>query len=126
MIHPNMATMLTFITTDAAIDSALCNRMVKEIADQSFNMVVVDGDTSTNDTMIVMANGLAGNAKVTIKSLQVIRNLRSLTGCSQRFGKAHRQTMAKARLSLSRSMLSARLPLRMRKLQLWPLLNHRW
>jgi glutamate N-acetyltransferase/amino-acid N-acetyltransferase len=67
MIHPNMATMLTFITTDAAIDSSLLQPMVKEIADLSFNMVVVDGDTSTNDTMIVMANGLAGNAKVTDK-----------------------------------------------------------
>ena len=67
MIHPNMATMLTFITTDAAIDSTLLQPMVKEIADLSFNMVVVDGDTSTNDTMIVMANGLAGNAKVTDK-----------------------------------------------------------
>lgn len=61
MIHPNMATMLTFLTTDAAVAPALLKRMVKQVADHSFNMVVVDGDTSTNDSMIVLANGLAGN-----------------------------------------------------------------
>lgn len=64
MIHPNMATMLTFITTDVAIDSVLLKPLVKEIADQSFNMVVVDGDTSTNDSMIILANGMAGNLKI--------------------------------------------------------------
>ena len=52
MIHPNMATMLTFITTDAAIAPDVLKRAVKKAADQSFNMVVVDGDTSTNDSMI--------------------------------------------------------------------------
>ncbi|HIU63440.1 MAG TPA: bifunctional glutamate N-acetyltransferase/amino-acid acetyltransferase ArgJ [Candidatus Avacidaminococcus intestinavium] len=61
MIHPNMATMLTFITTDAAISPDVLKRTVKAVADLSFNMVVVDGDTSTNDTMIVLANGLAEN-----------------------------------------------------------------
>lgn len=64
MIHPNMATMLTFLTTDAAVAPALLKKMVKEVADHSFNMVVVDGDTSTNDSMIVLANGLAGNAVI--------------------------------------------------------------
>lgn len=61
MIHPNMATMLTFITTDAAIAPDVLKRAVKKAADKSFNMVVVDGDTSTNDSMIVLANGLAEN-----------------------------------------------------------------
>lgn len=61
MIHPNMATMLTFITTDAAIAPDVLKRAVKAAADKSFNMVVVDGDTSTNDSMIVLANGLAEN-----------------------------------------------------------------
>ena len=61
MIHPNMATMLTYITTDAAIAPDVLKRAVKAAADRSFNMVVVDGDTSTNDTMIVLANGLAEN-----------------------------------------------------------------
>ena len=67
MIHPNMATMLTFITSDAAIAPELLKPLVKEVADQSFNMVVVDGDTSTNDSMIVLANGLAGNQLITSK-----------------------------------------------------------
>lgn len=61
MIHPNMATMLTFLTTDAAIAPDVLKRAVKAVADKSFNMVVVDGDTSTNDSMIVLANGLAEN-----------------------------------------------------------------
>ena len=61
MIHPNMATMLNYITTDAAVAPDLLKRMVKAVADKSFNMVVVDGDTSTNDSMIVLANGLAEN-----------------------------------------------------------------
>lgn len=61
MIHPNMATMLTYITTDAAIAPDVLKRTVKAVADKSFNMVVVDGDTSTNDSMIVLANGLAEN-----------------------------------------------------------------
>lgn len=61
MIHPNMATMLTFITTDAAVSPDVLKRAVKAAADKSFNMVVIDGDTSTNDSMIVLANGLAGN-----------------------------------------------------------------
>lgn len=61
MIEPNMATMLTFITTDVSISPYLLKRTIKKIADNSFNMVVVDGDTSTNDSMIVLANGLAEN-----------------------------------------------------------------
>lgn len=65
MIHPNMATMLGFITTDAAIDSALLQQALKTATEVSFNMVSVDGDTSTNDSVFVMANGMAGNAKIT-------------------------------------------------------------
>lgn len=64
MIYPNMATMLTYITTDADICGKLLKHMVKDIADKSFNNIVVDGDTSTNDSMIIMASGLAGNCKV--------------------------------------------------------------
>ncbi|MGF1638891.1 MAG: bifunctional glutamate N-acetyltransferase/amino-acid acetyltransferase ArgJ [Cyclobacteriaceae bacterium] len=62
MIHPNMATMLAFIVTDAYIDSTLLQESVKKAADRSFNMITVDGDTSTNDMVAVLANGLAGNA----------------------------------------------------------------
>jgi glutamate N-acetyltransferase/amino-acid N-acetyltransferase len=64
MIHPNMATMLGFITTDAAVDPAFLHRAVREAADGSFNMISVDGDTSTNDTLLVLANGVAGNPPI--------------------------------------------------------------
>jgi len=61
MIHPNMATMLAFIVTDIAIETKLLKTLVKETVDKSFNMITVDGDTSTNDMAIVLANGLAQN-----------------------------------------------------------------
>lgn len=64
MIHPNMATMLVFVTCDAAIDSSVLAPALKEVADQTFNMISVDGDTSTNDTLSIMCNGLAGNEKI--------------------------------------------------------------
>ena len=65
MIHPNLATMLAFITTDAAIAPALLQKAVSEVVDDTFNMVSVDGDTSTNDMLSVLANGLAGNPVIT-------------------------------------------------------------
>ena len=65
MIHPNMGTMLGFITTDAAIDKALLLELQRELIEDTFNMVSVDGDTSTNDTALVLANGMAGNKKIT-------------------------------------------------------------
>lgn len=65
MIHPNMATMLCFVTTDAAISADVLKIAVKTVADKSFNMVSVDGDTSTNDTLSVMASGLAENVEIT-------------------------------------------------------------
>jgi glutamate N-acetyltransferase/amino-acid N-acetyltransferase len=61
MIAPNMATMLAFVTTDAAVAPALLQRTVKAVTDRSFNRITVDGDTSTNDMVAVLANGLAGN-----------------------------------------------------------------
>jgi glutamate N-acetyltransferase/amino-acid N-acetyltransferase len=64
MIQPGMATMLAFITTDAAIGSNVLKRALKAAADQSFNRITVDGDMSTNDSVIVLANGLAGNRKL--------------------------------------------------------------
>ncbi len=65
MIHPNMATMLSFVTTDADIDQSLLRRTVKAIGRDTYNMISVDGDTSTNDMAIVMANGMAGNSRIT-------------------------------------------------------------
>ncbi len=64
MIHPNMATMLSFVTTDAAVDPAFLQEALRAAVDDSFNMISIDGDTSTNDTLIVLANGSAGNDTV--------------------------------------------------------------
>ena len=64
MIQPNMATMLCFITTDAAIDSKLLQKALSKVVATSFNMISIDGDMSTNDMAIVMANGAAGNAPI--------------------------------------------------------------
>jgi glutamate N-acetyltransferase/amino-acid N-acetyltransferase len=77
MIHPNMATTLAFVVTDAAISPSLLQKTLREIASRTFNSISVDGDTSTNDTLLVLANGAAG--------APVIAN----------GGKAHRQFSAK-------------------------------
>ncbi|PKM50729.1 MAG: ornithine acetyltransferase [Firmicutes bacterium HGW-Firmicutes-6] len=61
MIHPNMATMLSFVTTDAKIEPALLDKLLKETTVDTYNMISVDGDTSTNDMVTVIANGMAGN-----------------------------------------------------------------
>ncbi len=68
MIHPNMCTMLAFITTDINISKEMLTEIVKEDVKDTFNMISVDGDTSTNDTMLVLANGLAGNPEITEKN----------------------------------------------------------
>ncbi|MBE6677982.1 MAG: bifunctional glutamate N-acetyltransferase/amino-acid acetyltransferase ArgJ [Ruminococcaceae bacterium] len=65
MIHPNMATMLVFLTTDCAISSQMLEKALKNDVDNTFNMTSVDGDTSTNDMVAIMANGMAGNAEIT-------------------------------------------------------------
>jgi glutamate N-acetyltransferase/amino-acid N-acetyltransferase len=65
MIHPDMATMLSFVMTDAAADSAILDRILKNAVDSTFNCVSVDGDTSTNDVVVLMANGRAGNKLIT-------------------------------------------------------------
>jgi len=67
MIHPNMCTMLAFVTTDAVIDKKLMQEALSEVVQDTFNMISVDGDTSTNDTLVIMANGLAGNEMVSEK-----------------------------------------------------------
>jgi len=65
MIHPNMCTMLGFVTTDVNISKEMLTKAVKAHVVDTFNMISVDGDTSTNDTLLVLANGLAGNAEIT-------------------------------------------------------------
>ncbi len=64
MIHPNMATMLAFLTTDAAVDGAFLDAALRNCANDTFNMVTIDGDTSTNDMVLLLANGAAGNAEI--------------------------------------------------------------
>ena len=68
MIHPNMATTLNFITTDAAVGSELLQKALSDVVKVTYNCLSVDGDTSTNDTVLLMANGLAGNPEVTSES----------------------------------------------------------
>ena len=64
MIHPNMCTMLAYLTTDCAVDQALLQQALREVVKDTFNMISVDGDTSTNDTLLVLASGLAGNRPI--------------------------------------------------------------
>ncbi|HBR16411.1 MAG TPA: ornithine acetyltransferase [Deltaproteobacteria bacterium] len=70
MICPDMATMLAFLATDAAIEQKTLQAMLKKAVDNSFNSITVDGDTSTNDTALILANGKAGNKQFTIHSSQ--------------------------------------------------------
>ena len=68
MIHPNMCTMLSFVTTDAAISQELLLEALQADVEDTYNMISVDGDTSTNDTCVLLANGMAGNPKITEKN----------------------------------------------------------
>ena len=68
MIHPNMCTMLGFLTTDLSIDKKLMQEALSSVITDTFNMITVDGDTSTNDTLLLMANGLAENKTITEKN----------------------------------------------------------
>ena len=64
MIHPNMATMLCFATTDCAISPAMLDKAIHQVTEKTFNMISIDGDTSTNDTFAILANGAAGNPEI--------------------------------------------------------------
>lgn len=70
MIHPNMCTMLGFVTTDVNISKEMLQKAVSAAVVDSFNMISVDGDTSTNDTLLVLANGLAGNEEITAEGAE--------------------------------------------------------
>lgn len=72
MIHPNMATMLGYIATDAAVSQSALESIIQYAVNKSFNCITVDGDTSTNDSLILMATNLAGNAQITEKSADFI------------------------------------------------------
>ena len=70
MIHPNMATMLCTLAADAQVDAVLLQQIIKYAADRSFNMISIDGDSSTNDTLMIMANGAAGGTTITEESFE--------------------------------------------------------
>src|SRR5205823_11944010 len=88
MIHPNMATMLAYITTDAAVMPGVMASMVKQVADQSFNQVTVDGDSSTNDTFLLLANGAAGNPPIGAGSDDAGKLLAGIVEVAQRLARA--------------------------------------
>ncbi|MBR5968654.1 MAG: bifunctional glutamate N-acetyltransferase/amino-acid acetyltransferase ArgJ [Lachnospiraceae bacterium] len=78
MIHPDMATMLVFITTDAAISSEMLNKALKGDIAGTFNMLSIDGDTSTNDMVTVLANGMAGNTEITSDGAEFAEFMKAL------------------------------------------------
>lgn len=79
MIHPNMCTMLGFVTTDIAISKDLLQEALSEDVKDTFNMISVDGDTSTNDTLLIMANGLANNEVITTKDEDYTKFVKALS-----------------------------------------------
>ncbi|MCI6100846.1 MAG: bifunctional glutamate N-acetyltransferase/amino-acid acetyltransferase ArgJ [Selenomonas sp.] len=83
MIRPNMATMLCYITTDLAIDQKLLQEALSTVVETTFNMISIDGDMSTNDMVIVMANGEAGNAKITEKGADYDKVVETLHAISK-------------------------------------------
>ncbi len=87
MIHPNMATMLGFITTDANVDKNALQRVLRKVTNVSFNQITVDGDTSTNDMVVVMANGMANNQMLTEEHPQWSRFVDLLKEVSQSLAK---------------------------------------
>lgn len=88
MIHPNMGTMLCFLTTDCAIDAAVLQKLLLSTAQKTFNRISVDGDTSTNDTCCVLANGLAGNGKITGEGADLDAFAELLTEICRRLARA--------------------------------------
>jgi glutamate N-acetyltransferase/amino-acid N-acetyltransferase len=80
MIHPNMGTMHAFLSTDAAVSTSCLRRALRDAADETFNMITVDGDTSTSDTVLLLANGLAGNKPIdNVKSDSYLAFSKTLT-----------------------------------------------
>jgi glutamate N-acetyltransferase/amino-acid N-acetyltransferase len=88
MIHPNMATMLAYITTDAAVEAGLMARMVGAVANRSFNLVSIDGDSSTNDSFLILANGAAGNEPVRAGTVEAEQLEAGLTQVAKELSRA--------------------------------------
>ncbi len=118
MIHPNMATMLSFITTDAEMEQGLLQRALKEAVDQSFNMVSVDGDTSPNDTVLLLANGAAGAGPIMASTPEYAKFLEALTALTVHLAKeiardgegAHRllEVVVEGAVTLEEARMAAR------------------
>ncbi len=87
MIHPNMCTMLAFVTTDLAISKELLQEALSEDVKDTFNMISVDGDTSTNDTLLLLANGLAGNEEITEKNEDYYNFCKALNNVNTKLAK---------------------------------------
>ena len=109
MIHPNMCTMLGYVTTDAAIEKKLLQKALSEIVQETFNMISVDGDTSTNDTLLVLANGLAGNLKTVCREL-AMKMAGDGEGCTRLIETRviHADTLENARI-LAKSVITSSL-----------------
>jgi glutamate N-acetyltransferase/amino-acid N-acetyltransferase len=88
MIHPNMATLLAFVTCDAAVSTSLWQQMLSRAADKSFNQITVDGDTSTNDTLIALANGQSRTAAITEMGPEAEKLEAMLTAVCQHMAKS--------------------------------------
>jgi glutamate N-acetyltransferase/amino-acid N-acetyltransferase len=88
MIHPNMATLLAFVTCDAAVSTSLWQQMLSRAADKSFNQITVDGDTSTNDTLIALANGQSRTAAITEMGPEAEKLEAMLTAVCQHLAKS--------------------------------------
>lgn len=88
MIHPNMCTMLSFITTDANISKELLQKALSQTVADAYNMVSVDGDTSTNDTVLLLANGLAGNPEITEENQNYLDFLEALRYVNETLAKS--------------------------------------
>lgn len=101
MIHINMGTTLSFVTTDAAISSEMLKSALIEAADVSYNMVSVDGDTSTNDTLAIMASGYAGNKEITEKNDDYKTFTAVLTDAFKRLQRSLQKTAKGQQSSLS-------------------------
>ncbi len=87
MIHPNMATMLGFITSDISIKGELLQEALKQVVKKTFNMISVDGDTSTNDMVLLMANGIAGNKLIDKKDVDYYKFLSALQHIAEHLAK---------------------------------------
>ena len=87
MIHPNMCTMLSFVTTDLNISKELLQEALKSDIQDTYNMISVDGDTSTNDTVLLLANGMAGNQKITKKDENYQKFLQALHDVNETLAK---------------------------------------